>query len=131
MSSPTSRTESTRPYCATQASKPGCEWPPDASRRPFGSTSETSSALPASVEAAIYFAILEAMQNATRHAPGAQVTVTVAEHEGTVLFEVADDGPGFDPDEAGRGHGMLNICDRIGAIGGTVRWDSSPGNAAG
>jgi signal transduction histidine kinase len=82
---------------------------------------------PPPVEAAIYFAVMEAMQNAAKHAPGARVTVTLAERHGRVAFEVADDGPGFDPETARAGHGMLNIGDRLGAIGGAVRWQSSPG----
>jgi signal transduction histidine kinase len=40
---------------------------------------------------------------------------------------VADDGPGFDAALAARGHGYMNMADRLGAIGGTVRWESAPG----
>jgi signal transduction histidine kinase len=81
----------------------------------------------AAVEAAIYFAVLEAMQNAAKHAPGAVVDIGLAERDGAVTFEVADDGPGFEFDGTHRGHGVLNICDRIGAIGGTVAWETKPG----
>ena len=56
--------------------------------------------------------------------------VTLFERDGDLVFEVADDGPGFDPQTAGRGHGMLNMCDRVGAVGGTVEWESSPGSGA-
>jgi signal transduction histidine kinase len=83
---------------------------------------------PASIEAALYFAGVEALQNAAKHAPGAAVTVTIAEREDAVALEVIDDGPGFDIDAVRRGDGMLNIGDRLGAIGGTVRWESSPGS---
>jgi signal transduction histidine kinase len=55
------------------------------------------------------------------------VAVTVTEQHGVVAFAVSDDGPGFAPDEARRGQGILNICDRIGAVGGTVEWTSAPG----
>jgi signal transduction histidine kinase len=78
-------------------------------------------------EAAVYFAVLEALQNAAKHAPDASVAVTVTEQHGVVAFAVSDDGPGFAPDEARRGQGILNICDRIGAVGGTVEWTSAPG----
>ena len=78
------------------------------------------------VEAAIYFCCLEALQNASKHAPEAQVTVRVWEEAGGLLFEVADDGPGFDVRLARRGHGFVNMSDRLGAIGGTVRWESVP-----
>ena len=49
------------------------------------------------------------------------------ESSGGLLFSVADDGPGFDVAHASSGHGYVNMADRLGAIGGTVRWDSVPG----
>ena len=78
----------------------------------------------ADVEAAIYFCCLEALQNAAKHASESHVTVRVWEESGGLLFEVADDGPGFDVRLARRGHGFVNMSDRLGAIGGAVRWES-------
>ncbi len=85
---------------------------------------------PAEVEAATYFCCLEALQNAAKHAPGASVEVRVWEDSGGLLFAVTDDGPGFDPAVARRGHGYVNMADRLGAIGGSVRWESRPGQGA-
>jgi signal transduction histidine kinase len=82
---------------------------------------------PTEVEAAVYFCCLEALQNAAKHAPGAGVAVRVWEEDSVLRFKVADDGPGFDVDTAGRGHGFDNMSDRLGAFGGTVTWDSTPG----
>jgi signal transduction histidine kinase len=79
------------------------------------------------VEAAIYFCCLEALQNAAKHAPEASVSVRVWEDGNGLSFEVADDGPGFEPEAATRGHGFTNMSDRLGAIGGSVRWESAPG----
>ncbi|MGH9021042.1 MAG: histidine kinase, partial [Acidimicrobiales bacterium] len=79
------------------------------------------------VEAAIYFCCLEALQNAAKHAPEAHVDVRVWQDAGALLFEVADNGPGFDVARMGRGHGRINMADRLGAIGGSVRWDSEVG----
>ncbi|HEX3713943.1 MAG TPA: histidine kinase [Trebonia sp.] len=79
------------------------------------------------VETAIYFCCLEALQNAGKHAAGAQVAVRLWEESGGLLFTVTDDGPGFDAAVARAGHGYTNMADRLGAIGGTVRWDSAPG----
>jgi signal transduction histidine kinase len=79
------------------------------------------------VETAVYFCCLEALQNAAKHAAGASVQVRLWEESGGLLFSVADDGPGFDPAFARSGHGYTNMADRLGAIGGTVRWDSVPG----
>ena len=82
------------------------------------------------VEAAVYFCCLEALQNAAKHAPGASVEVRVWEESGGLLFSVRDDGPGFDVARARSGHGYTNMADRLGAIGGTVRWHSEPGHGA-
>jgi signal transduction histidine kinase len=82
------------------------------------------------IEAAVYFCCLEALQNAAKHAPGAQVEIRVWEESGGLLFTVSDDGPGFDTDPASSGHGFVNMADRLGAIGGTVRWQSAAGRGA-
>ena len=80
------------------------------------------------VEAAVYFCCLEALQNAGKHAPSAHVVVRVWEESGSLLFEVRDDGPGFDVRTAQHGHGYVNMMDRLGAIGGAVRWESEIGH---
>ncbi|MCU1351310.1 MAG: integral rane sensor signal transduction histidine kinase [Acidimicrobiales bacterium] len=87
---------------------------------------------PSEAEAAVYFCCLEAMQNASKHAPGATLRVRVWEDEGEgrLAFTVADDGPGFDVAAATAGHGYVNMSDRLGAIGGTVDWQSAPGEGA-
>jgi signal transduction histidine kinase len=84
---------------------------------------------PPEVEAAVYFCCLEALQNAGKHAgEGARVAIVVEECEHELCFEVADDGAGFDSDgRAGRGHGFVNMADRVGAIGGTLTVESKPG----
>jgi signal transduction histidine kinase len=89
---------------------------------------------PQEVEAAVYFCCLEALQNAGKHAgAGAAATVTIGRAVGAdgldvLAFMVADDGAGFDPaGTVGRGHGFVNMRDRLGAIGGTVEVDSAPG----
>jgi signal transduction histidine kinase len=82
----------------------------------------------ADVEAAVYFCCLEAMQNAAKYAgEGAHVTVHVREDEGKLVFDVADDGAGFDPASRGAGAGFTNMYDRLGAIGGSLRVDAAPG----
>ena len=82
------------------------------------------------VEAAVYFCCLEALQNAAKHAgEGSEARIVVREQEGALLFEVSDDGAGFDMESgAPRGHGFVNMSDRVGAIGGTITVESSPGH---
>jgi signal transduction histidine kinase len=82
------------------------------------------------IEAAVYFCCLEALQNAAKHSGGAHVQVRIWEESGGLLFMVSDDGPGFDVARATAGHGFVNMADRLGAIGGTVRWLSEPGQGA-
>ena len=48
-----------------------------------------------------------------------------ADH-GSVWFTVQDDGVGFEAGERGSG-GMVNMHDRLGASGGTLRVESAPG----
>jgi signal transduction histidine kinase len=81
------------------------------------------------VEAAVYFCCLEAMQNAGKHAgDGARMTVTVSATPTELCFEVADDGAGFDATTSARkGHGFVNMADRLGAIGGSLTVDSTSG----
>jgi signal transduction histidine kinase len=83
---------------------------------------------PADLEAAAYFCCLEALQNAGKHA-GADATVTIRlrEEAGGLIFDVADDGPGFDATTKGSGQGFVNMSDRLGAIGGRLRVASRPG----
>jgi len=82
------------------------------------------------VETAVYFCCLEALQNAGKHAPEAAVQVRLWEESGGLLFSVSDNGPGFDAAQVRGGHGFINMSDRLGAIGGTVRWESQPGHGA-
>jgi signal transduction histidine kinase len=82
---------------------------------------------PPQVEAAVYFCCLEALQNAAKYAgQGASARVRLWEEAGGLLFEVADNGRGFDA-SASDGAGLTNLRDRLGAVGGTLRVESTPG----
>src|SRR4029077_15073575 len=82
----------------------------------------------ADVESAVYFCCLEALQNAAKYAgAGTQAHVHVWKDDGMLLFEVSDSGAGFDPREASQGIGLTNMRDRLGAVGGTLEIESSPG----
>ena len=83
---------------------------------------------PEQVEAAVYFCCLEALQNAAKHAAGSTVTILLELRRGELRFEIADTGPGFDATRQVVGTGQQNMADRLGAIGGQVRWDSVPGH---
>jgi signal transduction histidine kinase len=82
---------------------------------------------PPEIETAVYFCCVEALQNATRHAPGSAVRISLAEDGAEVAFTIADDGPGFEPAAATNGAGLRNMSDRLAALGGSCRVDSFPG----
>ena len=80
------------------------------------------------IEAAVYFCVLEALQNAGKHAgEGATAVVSLKEEPGALLFEVSDNGAGFDTKATGLGAGFTNMSDRVGSIGGTLDVSSEPG----
>jgi signal transduction histidine kinase len=78
------------------------------------------------VEAAVYFCCLEALQNAAKHAPDAEVELRLSADGDRLRFCVTDTGPGF---VAGGvpGAGLQNMADRVGAVGGAVECRSAPG----
>jgi signal transduction histidine kinase len=78
-------------------------------------------------EATVYFCVLEALQNAGKYAgEGSAVSVDVRETAGSLVFEVSDDGAGFDVRGREPGAGFTNMLDRLGALGGTLRIESAP-----
>ena len=77
----------------------------------------------ADVEAAIYFCILEALQNANRHGAASLIEVQLALDDGTLAFAVIDNGTGFDEHSAS-GVGLENMADRLGSVGGKLRVSS-------
>ena len=78
-------------------------------------------------EAAVYFCCLEAMQNVTKYAAASRVAVRLTQKNGALIFEVSDDGRGFDPNASQRGSGLQGMADRIEAIGGTLEIESAVG----
>jgi signal transduction histidine kinase len=103
----------------------------DAARRAPTPTSVTARGIgrySEEIETAIYFCCLEALQNVAKHAPNATSVSIVLVDDGTSLrVDVWDDGEGFDASSVREGSGLTNMRDRIGAIGGRLRIDSTPG----
>ncbi|RRO18303.1 hypothetical protein EIL87_08715 [Saccharopolyspora rhizosphaerae] len=81
---------------------------------------------PPLVESTAYFACLEAVNNAHKHASGASITVDVRDTEHGLEFVVSDDGPGFDL--TARGSGLPHLSARMAAVGGTIDVRSQPGH---
>jgi signal transduction histidine kinase len=87
--------------------------------------------VPAAVGAALAGATAEALTNAVRHAAPAQVLVRAAVGtDGSVSVQVADDGPGFDPDAVpGSRRGVReSMVGRMRAVNGSATVSSRPGS---
>jgi signal transduction histidine kinase len=82
---------------------------------------------PQDVEATVYFCVLEALSNVAKYANASNVDVELRRHDDELVFEVRDDGVGFDPATADRGTGLQGMADRVEAIGGRLDVRSAPG----
>ena len=82
---------------------------------------------PQDVEAAIYFCVLEALQNVAKYAGASCARVRMATSGPDLEFEVSDDGAGFDPASKAYGTGLQGMADRLHAHGGSLTVRSSPG----
>jgi signal transduction histidine kinase len=83
--------------------------------------------LPQEIEAAVYFSVLEALQNTAKYAEASSARVVLAREPDALRFEVSDDGRGFDADVNGHGSGLQGIADRLGALEGAVEVESAVG----
>ncbi|HEY7512553.1 MAG TPA: response regulator [Vicinamibacteria bacterium] len=91
----------------------------------------TRARMPAEVETNLYRIAQEALGNVIRHADAGKATVQVAVRSGEATIEVRDDGRGFAVDEVlrrrgERGIGFLGMQERVDALGGRLRVESSP-----
>jgi signal transduction histidine kinase len=86
--------------------------------------------LPRQAEAAVYFCVLEALQNVVKHARATHVLVELAVDGGRLRYAVVDDGKGFDPAQARGGAGMQNMADRLSALGGALELGREPHGGA-
>jgi signal transduction histidine kinase len=77
-------------------------------------------------EAAVYFCILEALQNIAKYAEASGVTVGLRGDPSEIRFDVRDDGRGFDPAATAYGTGIQGMQDRLAAIGGALSVHSAP-----
>ena len=82
--------------------------------------------LPLTVETALYRAVQEGLTNVARHAQATQAEVTLQQSPELITCAVRDDGRGIDPAAVGaaqgrRGLGLVEIRERMAALGGTLR----------
>jgi signal transduction histidine kinase len=85
--------------------------------------------VPPGVGVCAYRIVQESLSNASQHAPGAAVTVSVGQEPGAVLLRVAN-GPGGPAgpsgDEHGPGHGLTGMRERVALLGGSLSAGPAP-----
>ena len=74
--------------------------------------------LPAAVEVAAYLIVLEAVNNAARHANARNCAVRLRLENGALYLEVTDDGRGIG-EERGTGVGLSSMRERAAELGGS------------
>ena len=94
---------------------------------PASVTADGVGRYPQDVEAAVYFCVLEALQNIAKYAGATRAGVRLAGSGHDLRFEVTDDGAGFDPEARGYGTGLQGMADRLHAHGGSLDVRSAPG----
>jgi signal transduction histidine kinase len=80
----------------------------------------TVAALPMSTDLAAYRIVQEALTNARRHAPGADVDVELCYADDALHLRVRDHGAGPPASEDLDGHGLLGMRERAALAGGTL-----------
>jgi signal transduction histidine kinase len=87
-------------------------------------------------ELALFRALQEALSNVLRHAEARSVDIGISVNRDGLLLEVRDDGRGLAPEagperrERGGHMGLTGMRERIGALGGSVRFHGEPGAGA-
>ncbi|MBP7692578.1 MAG: GAF domain-containing sensor histidine kinase [Anaerolineales bacterium] len=78
---------------------------------------------------ALFHIAQEALSNAARHSRATRVEIYLIEHEQVIELVLQDNGQGFDAAQTERrvGHGLVNMRDRVTAIGGHCQITSQAG----
>jgi len=86
--------------------------------------------VPAGVGVCAYRIVQESLSNASQHAPGAPVTVSVTHDSGAILLRVAN-GPAEHSAPSGNeprpGHGLTGMHERVALLGGSLSAAPAPG----
>ncbi len=86
--------------------------------------------VPSGVAVCAYRIVQESLSNASQHAPGAAVSVSVGHDASAVLLRVAN-GPGAPAgpsrNESGSGHGLTGMRERVALLGGSLSAGPSAG----
>ena len=83
--------------------------------------------LPAGVQEMLFRIAQEGLANIGRHARATQVDLQLEERGAALIFELRDNGLGFDPATKQAGMGLANIQERAATIGAKLQVESAPG----
>jgi signal transduction histidine kinase len=75
----------------------------------------------------LYLIFKEAVNNVVRHSRARSASIRVEAVNDVLTLTVEDDGCGFDPVKSYPGEGLPSMARRMKDIGGSVAWDSRPG----
>jgi signal transduction histidine kinase len=78
------------------------------------------------IEGAGYYTVAESLANSLKHADASQVEVTLSRSNGSLQISIHDDGKGFE-EGALHGHGLVNLSERLAALGGRLDVTSGAG----
>ena len=100
---------------------------------PIHIDAETSGRLPGPIETTLYRIVQEALTNVAKHANATNVWIRARRENLMINCSIRDNGGGFDSSRTsgtpgGRGLGLIAMQERVSAIGGTLRIQSSKGN---
>jgi signal transduction histidine kinase len=94
-------------------------------------SSATAVRLPTAVETMLFRVVQEAVTNVVRHAAATELRVVIAVTENEARAEVSDNGIGFDIRQVMQGRdrsfGLLGMHERARSFGGSVTFESRPG----
>lgn len=78
----------------------------------------------------IYRIIQESLTNIAKHSGADQAEVRIEGEDKTIKLYIADNGNGFDINQAheGNGNGLYNIHERVGILNGKIQMDSAEGD---
>lgn len=80
------------------------------------------------LQTTIYRIIQEQLTNVLKYAHANSVKVIIAGTNNEIAVQVQDNGIGFDLKQKSNGNGITNMISRAETLGGTLRFETSPGN---
>ncbi len=86
--------------------------------------------LDASVRHGVFLAFKEALNNIVRHSSATEVRLSIQVACDQLVLSITDNGCGFATDAMATGDGLVNMRQRMAALGGQCEIDSAPGRGA-